>query len=106
MVDLGPQITKVAISDELIVRFKDLIFMGVVRSRQGSGSYLASSATDILRVPVEFALAMRSTGTADLFETRKTIEVKLAELAASRRNEGDLDLMRTALARMRASMGI
>jgi GntR family transcriptional regulator, transcriptional repressor for pyruvate dehydrogenase complex len=142
MVDLGPQITKVAISDELIVRFKDLIsrgvfragdklpaerelaealavsrptvrqalralqIMGVVRSRQGSGSYLASSATDILRVPVEFALAMKSTGTADLFETRKTIEVKLAELAASRRNEGDLDLMRTALARMRASMGI
>lgn len=139
---LGPHITKVAISDELIVRFKELIstgvfkagdklpaewelaqalavsrptlrqalralqILGVVKSRQGSGSYLANSTTDILRVPLEFALALKGTGTADLFETRKTIEVKLAELAALRRTAEDLTQMRRWLDQMKVSMGM
>lgn len=139
--DIGPQIARVAISDEVIARFKDLItrrvfvpggklpperdlaaalavsrptlrqalralqIMGVIRSRQGSGSYLADSAADILREPLEFALALKGIFKADLFETRRTLEVKLAGLAAERRSEEDLAAMRQALARMRESFG-
>lgn len=138
-VDLGPQIARVAISDEVISRFKDLIarrvfipggklpperelaaalavsrptlrqalralqIMGVIRSRQGSGSYLAESAADILREPLEFALALKGIVKTDLFETRCTLEVKLAGLAAERRTEEDIASMREALTRMRAS---
>ncbi len=139
--DLGPQIARVAISDEVISRFKDLIarrvfvpggklpperdlasalavsrptlrqalralqIMGVIRSRQGSGSYLAESAADILREPLEFVLAIKGIAETDLFETRSTLEVELAGLAAKRRKEEDLTEMRDTLAHMRASFG-
>ena len=82
-----------------------LQILGVIRSRQGSGSYLADSARDILREPLEFALALKGVGKADLFETRWTLEVKLASLAAERRTEDDLDQLRRALARMQGAMG-
>jgi len=117
--DIGPRINRVAISDELIARFKELIekgvfvpghrlpperdlaealavsrptlrqsmralqIMGVIKARQGSGSYLADSAGEIMRVPVEFALAFKNVARTDLFETRRTLEVKLASLAAT-----------------------
>lgn len=141
MLDLGPQIARVAISDEVISRFKDLItrrvfmpgkklpperelatalavsrptlrqalralqIMGVIRSRQGSGSYLVDSAADILRQPLEFALAIKCVAGTDLFETRCTLEVELASLAAKRRTDEDIAGMRDALARMQACMG-
>jgi GntR family transcriptional regulator, transcriptional repressor for pyruvate dehydrogenase complex len=137
--DLGPQIGRSVISDEVILRFKDLItrrvflpgsklpperelaaalavsrptlrqalralqILGVIKSRQGSGSYLADSAADILREPLEFALALKGVAKTDLFETRCTLELRLASLAAERRTEADLDRMRAALARMRES---
>lgn len=139
--DVGPRINRVAISDELVARFKDLIargvfvpghrlpperdlaealavsrptlrqalralqIMGVIRARQGSGSYLADSAGDILRVPLEFALALKSVAKTDLFETRCTLEVKLAGLAAERRTDNDLQAMRHALHEMEKAMG-
>lgn len=82
-----------------------LRILGVIRSRQGSGNYLADSASDILREPLEFALAMKGVGKADLFETRWTLEVKLASLAAERRTGDHLEQLRRTLARMQAVMG-
>ncbi len=140
-VDVGPRINRVAISDELVARFKELIakrvfipghrlpperdlaealavsrptlrqalralqIMGVIRARQGSGSYLADSASDIMRVPLEFALTLKNVAKNDLFETRCTLEVKLASLAAERRTEQDLEAMRHALSQMEKAMG-
>lgn len=139
--DIGPQISRVAISDELVARFKELIakrvfvpghrlpperdlaealavsrptlrqalralqIMGVIKARQGSGSYLADSASDIMRVPLEFALALKNPAKTDLFETRRTIEVELASLAAERRTDEDLAAMRRALSEMQKAMG-
>ncbi len=139
--DIGPRINRVAIPDELVARFKELIrrkvfvpgkrlpperdlaealavsrptlrqalralqIMGVVKARQGSGSYLADSAREIMRVPSEFALALQNVSKTDLFETRYTLEVKLASLAAERRTEQDLESMRQALAEMEKAMG-
>ena len=139
--DIGPRISRMAISDELVARFKDLIakgvfapgqklpperelaealavsrptvrqalralqIMGVIRVRQGSGSYLSLSARDIMRVPLEFALAFQNVAKTDLFETRRTLEVELASLAAERRTEEDLEAMHHALAAMRGTMG-
>lgn len=139
--DLGPRITRVAISDELIARFKELIakrvfmpghrlpperdlaealavsrptlrqamralqIMGVIKARQGSGSYLADSASDIMRVPLEFALTLKNVAKTDLFETRCTLEVKLASLAAVRRTDEDLEAIRRALQKMQSAKG-
>lgn len=139
--DVGPRIVRLAISDELVERFKELIakkvfvpgqrlpperdlaealavsrptlrqalralqIMGVIRVRQGSGSYLSNSASDIMRVPLEFALALKDVAKTDLFETRRTLEVELASLAAERRTEQDLQAMQRALADMKKMMG-
>jgi GntR family transcriptional regulator, transcriptional repressor for pyruvate dehydrogenase complex len=139
---LGPQITKVTVSDEVIVRFKDLIskgvfrpgcklpperelvdvlgisrptlrqalralqILGVIQSRQGSGSYIAESPSEMLKAPLDFALALKQVATTDLFETRKALETKLAELAAQRRTDEDLLEMRQALSDMERSMGV
>lgn len=139
--DWGPQIKRVAISDEVISRFRDLIasralkpgcrlpserdltealgvsrptlrqamkglqLLGIIRSRQGDGSYLANSTSDFLRAPLEFAIAFKGMAKHDLFEARQAIEVKLAALAARRRTQEDLNQMRRALAGMNAAKG-
>lgn len=82
-----------------------LQIMGVIKARQGSGSYLADSAGDIMRVPLEFALALKNVAKTDLFETRRTLEVQLASLAAERRMDADLAAMRQSLAEMKNAMG-
>ena len=83
-----------------------LQILGVIRSRQGSGSYLADSLSDILKEPLEFALALKGVGKTDLFETRQALEVRLAGLAAQRRTEEDLQRMLDALAKMKKSINI
>jgi GntR family transcriptional repressor for pyruvate dehydrogenase complex len=139
--DWGPQIKRVAISDEVISRFRDLIacrvltpgcqlpsereltetlgvsrptlrqamkglqLLGIIRSRQGDGSYLANSTSDFLRAPLEFAIAFKGMAKQDLLEARQAIEVKLAALAAERRTQEDLNRMRDALACMDAFKG-
>jgi GntR family transcriptional repressor for pyruvate dehydrogenase complex len=138
----GPQIRRVAITDEVISRFKDLILqhvltpgcklpserklvevlgvsrptlrqamkalqvLGIIRCRQGDGSYLVETTSEILKAPLDFAIALKGTAKPDLFETRQTMEVKLAALAAERRTAQDLQNMRLALAGMRASAGV
>jgi GntR family transcriptional repressor for pyruvate dehydrogenase complex len=61
--------------------------------------------SDILKEPLEFALALKGVGKNDLFETRQALEVRLAGLAAQRRTDDDLHQMREALAKMKESMG-
>jgi GntR family transcriptional repressor for pyruvate dehydrogenase complex len=58
-----------------------------------------------MRVPLEFALTLKSVAKNDLFETRCTLEVKLASLAAERRTDQDLKCMRQALQQMKSAMG-
>jgi GntR family transcriptional repressor for pyruvate dehydrogenase complex len=140
--DWGTQIQRIAITDEVISRFKNLIqqrvltpgcklpserelaevlgvsrptlrqamkalqVLGIIRSRQGAGSYLEETTSDILKVPLDFAVAFKGPAKHDLFETRQTMEVRLAALAADRRTAEDLENMRQALAGMRASAGV
>ena len=140
--DWGAQIPRIAITDEVISRFKNLIqqrvltpgcklpserelaevlgvsrptlrqalkalqVLGIIRSRQGAGSYLEETTSDILKVPLDFAVAFKGPAKHDLFETRQTMEVKLAALAAERRTAQDLENIRQALAAMRASAGV
>lgn len=82
-----------------------LQILGVIRSRQGAGSYLADSISDVLKEPLEFALALKGVGEIDLFETRQALEVKLAALAAQRRTAQDLQDIIEALTRMEESFG-
>ncbi|MCX6550301.1 MAG: FadR/GntR family transcriptional regulator [Acidobacteria bacterium] len=85
---------------------KALQVLGIIRSRQGDGSYLEETISESLKVSLDFAIAVKGRVKPDLFETRQTMEVKLAALAAERRTEQDLENMRIALAGMRASAGV
>jgi GntR family transcriptional repressor for pyruvate dehydrogenase complex len=85
---------------------KALQVLGIVRSRQGDGSYLAEMTGDVMRAPLDFAIALKGPAKRDLFETRQTLEVKLAALAAERRTDQDLAKLRAALDAMRQSAGI
>lgn len=85
---------------------KALQFLGIIRSRQGDGSYLEESTSEILKAPLDFAVAMKGRGQHDLMETRLTIEVKVAALAADRRTVDDLEHLQTALDGMRRSAGV
>jgi GntR family transcriptional repressor for pyruvate dehydrogenase complex len=138
----GPQIRRMAITDEVISRFKDLILqrvltpgcklpserelaevlgvsrptlrqamkalqvLGIIRTRQGDGAYLEEKTSEILKAPLDFSIALKGTAKHDLFETRQTMEVRLAALAAERRTAQDLQNMRQALADMRSSAGV
>jgi GntR family transcriptional repressor for pyruvate dehydrogenase complex len=76
---------------------KALSFMGLIKSCQGSGTYISDSGADILLRPMEFLPLVHNLPLAELFETRSLVEVKLAALAARRATEDDLAAMQGAL---------
>jgi GntR family transcriptional repressor for pyruvate dehydrogenase complex len=80
---------------------RTLAHMGVVDTRQGSGTQIAPSGSKVLRAPLEFLLALEQPSIADLLETRELLEVYLAGRAAERRTEEDLGRLRQALLEMR-----
>lgn len=82
---------------------KPLALLGLVEVRQGDGTYLKSLESDLLPHAVDWGLLLGSRRTLDLVEARRHIEVVLARLAAERRTEEDLETLRSALRRMKAT---
>jgi GntR family transcriptional repressor for pyruvate dehydrogenase complex len=82
---------------------KSLTLLGLVDVRQGDGTYLRSTESDLLPQSIEWGLMLGQKRTADLVEARRHLEEILAGLAADRRSEEDLEYLRVHLAEMRAS---
>lgn len=62
-----------------------LAIMGIVESRQGSGTYVTSLDAALLRAPVGFMVDLqRSSGPADVHAVRRVLETEAAGLAARR----------------------
>jgi len=80
---------------------------GCVRTRQGSGAYVAArpgqGSFRLLRESTTVPEALPRE-VSDVFELRYLIETGAAELAALRRTGDDLERLRTALVRMRAAL--
>lgn len=74
-----------------------LEIQGIVETRHGGGIYLSNN--DRPPEPIS-ALIDRRSRLPDILEAREAIEVKLAELAATRRTDNDLSVMRQALVSM------
>jgi GntR family transcriptional repressor for pyruvate dehydrogenase complex len=81
---------------------RPLLLLGVVEARQGDGTYLRDPESSLLPQAVEWGLLLGDHATLDLIEARTYIEVAIAELAATRRSEADLERMWTELERMSA----
>jgi GntR family transcriptional regulator, transcriptional repressor for pyruvate dehydrogenase complex len=81
-----------------------LSILGIAEMRPGSGTYLRSSMSDWSSEPFSLLFHLRQPIQIDLFEARMGIEGILAELAAKKRTEEDLQAMETALQKMRAHL--
>ncbi|WP_329792267.1 FadR/GntR family transcriptional regulator [Lentzea sp. DG1S-22] len=71
---------------------------GLVEARHGGGTYLVRDTLDV--EPVE-QLVERRKRLPEVLEAREALETKLAELAAERRTEAELETIRLALDFMR-----
>jgi GntR family transcriptional repressor for pyruvate dehydrogenase complex len=79
---------------------RPLLLLGVLEARQGDGTYLRKPESVLLPQAVEWGLLLGEHTTSDLVEARTYLETATAELAAQRRDEGDLVQIRAQLARM------
>ncbi|MFI9720906.1 FadR/GntR family transcriptional regulator [Streptomyces sp. NPDC052396] len=69
-----------------------LVHAGMLRSRQGEGTFVVSSAD-----PAEIMRGLRRAGVRDVLELRIALETEAARLAALRHEPADLERMRAAL---------
>src|SRR5205823_1858258 len=61
-----------------------LAAMGVVRSRQGSGTFIPAGPPALAPEPLRFLAALHGFARGDMYETRRLLEVGAAGLAADR----------------------
>jgi GntR family transcriptional repressor for pyruvate dehydrogenase complex len=82
---------------------KSLTLLGLVDVRQGDGTYLRGTESELLPRSIEWGLLLGQKRTNDLVEARRYLEEILAGLAAVRRTELDLATLHEFLAEMRAA---
>ena len=82
---------------------KSLAVLGIVEVRQGDGTYLRGTTSELLPRMVEWGVSLGDHSVASLAEARHHVEVALAGLAAERRTPEDLDALGAALEHMRAA---
>lgn len=86
-----------AVVREAIARLKA---DGMIETRQGSGAFVAETPKSLnFRMPIGGESAL-----LHIFELRTMVEVTVAELAARRRTEADVETMRACLQRMEEAL--
>jgi GntR family transcriptional regulator, transcriptional repressor for pyruvate dehydrogenase complex len=78
-----------------------LILLGLVEVRQGDGTYLRGLESSLLPETVQWGMMLGARPVTDLVEARRYVEVGVAELAAERRDERDLNELKDILEKMR-----
>jgi GntR family transcriptional repressor for pyruvate dehydrogenase complex len=71
--------------------------MGLIESRQGDGTYVRSVSAEDLAEPLALMLLQSRTQMRELWEVRRVLEPALAEFAASRITDEELDELETIL---------
>jgi GntR family transcriptional regulator, transcriptional repressor for pyruvate dehydrogenase complex len=82
-----------------------LDLLGIVTTRQGSGSYLNATTSALLPAVIEWGLILGEPQTRDLVEARRHLEILLAGIAAERATLQDVGELRESFARMRDASG-
>lgn len=82
---------------------KSLNLLGLLDVRQGDGTYLSRSSSDLLPRVIEWGLLLEEPYVADLIEARARIEPLIAEFAAERRTRKDVEELRALVEKMSAS---
>ena len=71
--------------------------MGLIESRQGDGTYVRSVSAEELAEPLALMLLQSRTQMRELWEVRRVLEPALAEFAAARITDEELDELETIL---------
>jgi GntR family transcriptional repressor for pyruvate dehydrogenase complex len=82
---------------------KSLTVLGLIDVRQGDGTYLKRTDSDLLPQAIEWGLLLGAKRITDLVEARHHLEVLMAGLAAERRDEAALVEMRRCVKIMERS---
>lgn len=82
---------------------KSLSLLGLLDVRQGDGTYLTRSGSDLLPQVIEWGLLLERPQLDDLLQARAEIEVVVAGLAAQQASEADIAVLRERLEEMRAA---
>jgi len=80
---------------------KVLNLLGILENRPGAGTFLSNSPLTWPTETFSLLFTLKKSALIDIFESRKIIEGGLAALAAQRRTDEDLEVMKKALKNMR-----
>ncbi len=83
---------------------KSLAFIGMVRMRAGEGTYVTDGYPGLLGQILARGILRTENQFVDMWETRTTLETKLAALAAERADEKDLQRLEALLGEMQVSL--
>ncbi|MGH9398203.1 MAG: FadR/GntR family transcriptional regulator [Terriglobia bacterium] len=83
---------------------RGLAVLGIVKSKQGDGTYLAASLTRVLNLPDQILTLQESLDLVELAEARSAIEPVVASLAAARASREDLLRVHEQLQEMKRSL--
>ncbi len=83
---------------------KGLMFLGLIKSRPGDGTYLQPNLSSMVSGHFRWMLLLKEIKYLELYELRQILEPAAAALAARRATRADCERMRSALAGMRASV--
>ena len=72
---------------------KALSVMGIIHAKPGAGTFIAEAIPEIFLEPMQFMTLINQTTLDEVFEARMIIESALAELAAEKATEKDLQAM-------------
>lgn len=76
---------------------KSLMYLGLIRSRAGDGTYIQSSLSSVLTEHFQWMILLDEIKHLEIYELRKIIEPAAAALAARRATRTDIERLRTAL---------
>jgi len=84
---------------------KGLMYLGLIRSRAGDGTYIQSSLSRVLTEHFQWMILLDEVKHLEIYELRKIIEPTAAALAARRATRADIERLQAALNGMAQSRG-
>jgi GntR family transcriptional repressor for pyruvate dehydrogenase complex len=76
---------------------KGLMYLGLIKSRAGDGTYIQSSLTRVLNQHFQWMILLNEVKHLEIYELRKIIEPQVAALAAKRATRDDIERLKEAL---------
>ncbi|MGA7564736.1 MAG: FadR/GntR family transcriptional regulator [Terriglobales bacterium] len=84
---------------------KGLMYLGLIKSRAGDGTYIQSSLSRVLNQHFQWMILVNEVKYLEIYELRKIIEPEVAALAAKRATRADLESLDAALHGMAQGLG-